>query len=153
MLILLVVATALSAAPGSLVGRASVIDGDTLEIAEQRVRLWGVDAPEARQPCRQGGRPYRCGQVAANALSDYVGQRTVSCRPVGRPDRYRRIVARCSVAGSDLGAWMVRQGWALDYSRYSGRAYEVDQDHAQSGRKGLWAGDFQAPWEWRRSRS
>ena len=152
MLLLLSVAAVLSGGAEPMTGRASVIYGDTLEIHGQRIRLWGVDAPEARQPCRRGGQTYRCGQSAANALSDYVGQRTVICSPVGRPDRYRRIVARCSVAGSDLGGWMVRQGWALDYPRYSGKTYEVVQVEAKNGRKGLWAGEFQAPWEWRRSR-
>lgn len=152
MLLALSMAAVLSGAAEPLAGRASVVDGDTLEIRGQRIRLWGVDAPEARQPCRRDGQPYRCGQSAANALSNHLAQRTVICSPVGRPDRYRRIVARCSVAGSDLGRWMVRQGWAFDYPRYSGKAYEAVQAEAKDGRKGVWAGEFQAPWDWRRSR-
>ena len=75
-----------------LTGRASIIDGDTIEIHGQRVRLFGIDAPESRQTCEVGGQTYRCGQQAALALADYVGQRTVACEQHD-VDRYGRIVA------------------------------------------------------------
>lgn len=142
----LILALALS---DPLAGRATVIDGDTLEIRDQRIRLWGVDAPEGRQTCTRGGQSYRCGQEAANALDGWISGRTVRCEAVGRPDRYRRIVARCQVAGQDMGGWMVRQGWALDFPRYSRGTYAGDQASAQAGHRGVWAGEFQEPWEWR----
>lgn len=138
--------------PPAIVGRASVIDGDTLEIRGQRIRLWGIDAPEGRQTCERDGESYRCGTVAANALSYWIGERSVTCNPVGRPDRYRRIVARCTVQGQDIGGWLVRRGWALDYPRYSGRSYAADENAARMGKAGVWAGEFQRPWEWRQSR-
>lgn len=144
---LLVLAALLLSDP--IVGRATVIDGDTLEIRGQRIRLWGVDAPEGRQTCTRAGQSYRCGQEAANALDAWINGRTVSCEAVGRPDRYRRIVARCRVAGQDMGGWMVRQGWALDYPRYSRGAYAGEQSSASAERRGVWSGEFQAPWEWR----
>lgn len=135
--------------PPAIVGRASIVDGDTLEIRGQRIRLWGADAPESRQTCERGGATYRCGADAANALSRWVGQRTVTCFPQGRPDRYRRIVARCRVGGVDMGSWLIRRGHALDFQRYSGRAYATDEAAARSARAGMWAGEFQPPWEWR----
>jgi endonuclease YncB( thermonuclease family) len=135
--------------PPAIVGRASVIDGDTLEIRGQRVRVWGVDAPESRQTCERAGQTYRCGTDAANALSNWTGQRTVSCQPVGRPDRYQRIVARCSIGGEDMGAWLVSRGLALDFPRYSRRAYAAHEAQASADRAGVWAGDFQKPWDWR----
>lgn len=135
--------------PPPIIGRASIIDGDTLEIHGQRIRLWGVDAPESRQTCARGGETYRCGQEAANALTNWVGQRAVTCTPQGRPDRYRRIVARCSVQGVDLAGYLVERGQALDYPRYSGGAYARQQADAQRARRGVWAGEFQRPWEWR----
>lgn len=128
-------------------GRASVIDGDTLEIHGQRIRLFGIDAPESRQLCEADGREYRCGQQAALALADFVGQRTVRCEQRDT-DRYGRVVAVCRVAGEDLSAWLVQKGWALAYRKYS--LDYVDQEAAaRTARAGIWRGSFVEPWIWR----
>ncbi len=87
-------------------GTASVIDGDTIEVHGQRIRLHGIDAPESRQFCRRDSKPWQCGKDAANALADKIARRPVTCEDLGR-DRYTRIIARCTVAGEDLGEWMV----------------------------------------------
>jgi endonuclease YncB( thermonuclease family) len=136
--------------PNDVVGRASVIDGDTLEIHGQRIRLWGVDAPESAQQCHIDRQPWRCGQQAALSLSDHIGQQTVTCVERDR-DRYGRIVAKCSVAAQDVGEWLVSNGWALDYSNYSGGHYSSHQASAASARLGIWRGQFDKPWEWRRT--
>src|ERR1700687_3093399 len=102
-----------------LIGRASVIDGDTLEIHGSRIRLWGVDAPESSQLCRgEDSLQYRCGSKAANDLDAFIAGRPVNCLPISL-DRYRRTVATCSVGGTDLGDWLVRNGFALDWPQYS----------------------------------
>ena len=133
-----------------LIGRASVIDGDTIEIHGQRIRLEGIDAPESRQTCRDrsSGDEIRCGQKAALWLSEMIGPQTVSCVEAGR-DRYARMLAHCEVAGHDIGAAMVEAGWALSYVRYS-REYEAQEATARDAGKGIWQWDFTAPWEWRR---
>jgi len=136
-------------ADASISGRASVIDGDTIEIHGERVRLWGIDAPEGGQRCSQGGQPWRCGTDAANALDSFLADRPVTCTALDR-DRYRRIVAICKVSGEDLGAWLVRNGWALDYARYSGGSYSTQQNRAEADQRGIWQGEFEAPWDWRR---
>jgi endonuclease YncB( thermonuclease family) len=131
-----------------ITGRASIIDGDTLDVGGQRIRLHGIDAPESRQTCRDAtGRDYRCGQRATLALSDKVGGQLVSCerRDV---DRYNRIVAVCRLAGEDLNAWLVSEGWAVAYRRYSGDYIGAEQA-AKSTNRGLWAGTFTPPDEWR----
>ncbi|MDX5357245.1 MAG: thermonuclease family protein, partial [Rhodobacterales bacterium] len=110
-----------------------------------------IDAPEARQTCTREGAPRRCGQAAAVALSDRIGRRPVRCEQTDI-DRYRRIVARCSVGGVDLGGWLVGQGLAVAYRRY-GRDYVAAEAEARESRRGLWAGDFVMPWDWRASRS
>ena len=105
--------------PGPIIGRASVIDGDTIEIRGQRIRLFGIDAPESRQTCTDPkGVSYRCGQRAAQALDYRISDSPVTCEPKDR-DRYGRIVAVCRAYGEDLSAWMTGLGWALAFRRYS----------------------------------
>lgn len=148
---MLFLASALLAGPAvaDVTGRASVIDGDTLEIRGERVRLWGVDAPESRQTCRDAaGRDYRCGQIAANALSQWIGHRSVVCRERER-DRYGRAVSSCTVGGRDVAGWLALNGHAIDYGRYSGGRYAGAEAKARAGKLGMWAGSFQKPWEWR----
>ena len=132
----------------TLSGRARVVDGDTIEVGRVRIRLHGVDAPESRQSCVAQGRRWACGERATQALAGRIGGRTISCEERDR-DRYGRIVAVCRNAGKDVNAWMVSQGWALAYRRYS-RDYVGEEASARDARLGMWRGDFVAPWDWRR---
>lgn len=101
------VSSAAAAEPRRIVGVASVIDGDTIEIHGERIRLFGVDAPESRQECRRtDGLRWRCGQQAALALQDHTGRRTVTCVQ-DDVDRYGRSVCHCDVSGEDIGGWLV----------------------------------------------
>ena len=104
-----------SALTQAVTGRASVIDGDTINVQGQRIRLHGIDAPESGQRCRRalGLVEYRCGKEAAFTLADRIGARNVSCK-VRDVDRYKRLVAVCRDDDEDLNRWMVRQGWALE---------------------------------------
>lgn len=131
-----------------LTGTASVIDGDTIEIHGQRIRLLAIDAPESRQVCQLNGKPWRCGQAAALALSDKIGRRSVRCDPQYR-DRYKRVVAVCYSGGEDLAAWLVGQGMAVAYPRY-GKQYVPAEAAARRAGRGVWAGQFVMPWEWRK---
>ncbi len=148
----LTIALCLLATPAlaDVAGTASVIDGDTIEVHGQRIRLHGIDAPESRQLCRLDGKPWQCGKDATNALADMIDRRPVTCEDLGR-DRYKRIIGRCIVAGEDMGAWMVSQGLALAYRRYS-LDYVDEEADAKAARRGIWAGEFVKPWEWRRGK-
>ena len=131
-----------------LSGRARVVDGDTIEVGGARVRLHGVDAPESGQSCLARGTRWPCGQHATRALAGHIGGRPVTCEERDR-DRYGRVVAVCRHAGRDVNAWLVAQGWALAYRRYS-RAYVDEEAAARAARRGVWRGKFVAPWDWRR---
>jgi len=135
-----------------LTGVASVIDGDTLEIREQSTRLHGIDAPESRQLCATAeGQRWRCGQQAALSLVDRIvhGQVSWTVRDI---DRYGRFIAVCHQHGTDLNGWLVREGWAVAYRRYS-RDYIRDETEANSARRNIWSGRFDMPWDWRRAQS
>ena len=137
------------ASANDLVGQASVVDGDTLEIHGTRIRLWGVDAPESRQLCRGAdSNLYRCGAKAANDLDFFIARRPVNCTPVAE-DQYGRTVATCSVGGADIGEWLVRNGLALDWPQYSKGKYASAQREADRSGRGMWAGSYVEPWLFR----
>ena|ERR1700730_7657923 len=132
-----------------LIGQASIVDGDTLEIHGTRIRLWGIDAPESSQLCRgEDSLQYRCGAKAANDLDALIAKRPVNCIPISR-DQYGRTVATCSVDGVDLGEWLVRSGLAFDWPQYSKRKYDAAQRDAEHAGRGIWAGSYVEPWLYR----
>ena len=154
---LLVVACAVSCAWPSasagqvLKGKASVVDGDTIEIHGESIRFNGVDAPELAQVCLNGkGKKYRCGAKSADALTSYLSKSSpTACEFVER-DRYGRFVGNCFRAdGASVQEWLVASGHALDWPRYSNGAYSDRQEEARAAKRGLWSGTFETPWDWR----
>ncbi len=148
--------SAIAASPSStvspnLAGPARVIDGDTLEIDGERIRLHGVDAFERNQTCGAGASTWYCGLAGTDALTRRLDGRTVSCEPLNT-DRYGRTVARCRTGGEDIGAWMVERGMALAYRQYS-LDYVEAEDRARAARLGVWRDTaFTAPQDWRAAR-
>lgn len=140
------------AAAGDFTGRGRVVDGDTIDVAgaPARIRLDGIDAPEGNQTCRDAaGVRYLCGPKAAEALSQLIGRSgRVSCTQTGA-DRHQRIVGTCKTGTVDLQLELVRQGWAVDFSRYSKGKYAAVEKEARDAKRGLWAGTFDMPWDWR----
>ena len=149
LILMLLSSPAMAAEP--IVGHASVTDGDTVVIRGTHIRLHGIDAPEGAQLCQDAaGRSYRCGQAAALALADRIGEANISCEPRDT-DRYGRTVAVCRKGEEDLNAWMVSQGYATAYQRYS-RDYVGAETTARALKRGLWAGTFDPPSDWRRAK-
>ncbi len=125
-------------------GVVRVIDGDTFDVGAVRVRLHGVDAPEAGQPCTNGdGVQWDCGAWVTDQVRARLGGRRVSCEKVTE-DRYGRTVARCALAGQDVGRMLVSEGLALAYRRYS-MDYDLDEKRAVIAGRGLHAHRFDRP--------
>jgi endonuclease YncB( thermonuclease family) len=130
----------------SLSGRAHAIDGDTLRIGETRIRLTGLDAVERDQSCtRADGTAWACGRDAGAYLGTLVDHATITCVTSGR-DLYRRVLARCTAGGNDLGEQMVRAGWAVAELDYA-----LPLADARLHARGIWSGQFDDPAQWRRS--
>jgi endonuclease YncB( thermonuclease family) len=147
---LILALTATAAHAETIAGRASVIDGDTIEIHGERIRILDIDAPESGQPCiRPDGSEWRCGQQAALVLSDWIGARPVSCETDKR-DRYKRWLARCQVGGEDIALWLAANGWAVPYRDCRCETIRSAVNRAKAQQLGIWSGDVMAPWQWRK---
>lgn len=132
-----------AAPPPGITGKARIIDGDTIEIAGNTIHLFGIDAPEAEQTCMADGSTYRCGWEATNALAYETANQWLRCEPKGKTSD-GLMVAICHVGPHDLGARMVRAGWALA-DRTQSEAYVDAEAKAMDDHLGLWAGEFIAP--------
>jgi len=130
-------------AGAEIVGKARVIDGSTLEIGREIVRLHGIDAPTEAQSCTRDGKLWPCGREASLALAFQVGDHWLTCEERGR-DGGKVILAVCRVGGKDLGQLMVAQGWALADRRVE-QDYAAAEDGARAARVGTWRGDLVEP--------
>jgi endonuclease YncB( thermonuclease family) len=131
-----------------LSGVPRIVDGDTLSIGTTKVRLEGIDAPETDQVCLNSkGDRWACGIDARDQLAAHIAAREINCISHGT-DAYRRTLATCYLAGEDLNGWLVQQGWAIAYVKYSS-AYRQVEESARTNQRGLWQGAFIAPWDWR----
>lgn len=135
------------AALADVTGKPRVIDGDTIEIGGERIRLYGIDAPEANQTCRADGKEWACGQEAIFALAFEMAEHWITCTGDAR-DAYGQLIAVCTVGPYDLNARIVRGGWALALRQHS-MDYVDEENEAKMARRGVWQGEFVPPWEWR----
>lgn len=135
--------------PQTVTGKPFVVDGDSLEIGQTRIRLFGIDAPEGPQKCTtENGERWSCGRQSTIALRRLIGDNPVTCDRMAT-DSYDRMVARCRVNDRELNRWMVANGQALAYRKFTSD-YNGDEQAAKADKRGLWRGDFTPPWKWRR---
>ena len=141
-------------------GIPKIVDGDTVHIKENKFRLEGIDAPEMRQQCKKESlkisfiigftfyKDYNCGKVSKEKLKSKI--RGSEIKWIFRTeDRYKRYIATCYKEKTNLNQWMVRNGYAIAYRRYS-KKYIPDEDFAKENKLGLWQGKFMNPEKWRK---
>lgn len=132
-----------------ITGPATVIEGDLFEINGRRIRLYGIDAPEADQIClSKKGEKYPCGDHAMRHVTVMVGRMPLTCKGETE-DEHGNLIAVCQMRFLDINEYIVIEGWALAY-REHGEEYVRAETAARARRSGLWRGStFVMPWEWR----
>ena len=130
-------------------GTAHVVDGDTIHIEKNKIRLFGIDAPEINQTCTIKDKIWQCGLESSLALKKLVLNNNISC-VVSDIDKYKRYVAECFANNQNINKLMVRSGWAIAY-RYYSLDFAEDEKLAEKDKIGLWQGQFQEPYLFRKS--
>ena len=141
-----------------ILGKAKVIDGDTLKINQEKIRLYGIDAPEKKQICKKiylsflifnFQKNYKCGEKSTLALSKKLKKEKIKCILRDNKDRYKRNIGTCYIKKQDINAWLVKSGHALAYRKYSTK-YVPEEEYAKENKLGIWRGTFMSPEKWRR---
>ena len=130
-------------------GKAKVIDGDTIHIGNNKIRLHGIDAPEQKQTCSFEGNEWNCGQDATFFLSNLINKKSVSCR-VNDIDQYKRLVAVCFIDNININQIMIISGWAIAY-RYYSKDFIKEEKIAKKNKMGIWRGTFEEPYIYRKN--
>ena len=125
----------------------TVIDGDTIRLGDVKIRFSGIDAPEINQTCVASEGKVACGKISRDLLIEKVTNNKISCTDEGK-DFYGRVLGECFVNGESLSSYLVREGFAFAYRKYSNK-YIEDEDYAKFNELGMWSMEFQYPWDYR----
>ena len=126
-----------------------VIDGDTIILNDEKIRFSGIDTPELNQVCKNGDQKIFCGISVRKILIKKIGNKTPVCIREGK-DIYKRILAECFIDGESLSSFLVKNGYAFAYRKYSKKFIE-EEEFARTNKLGLWSMKFQYPWDFRKS--
>ena len=127
-----------------------ITDGDTIKINGEKIRFSGIDTPELKQTCIKQGARKPCGLTAKKILIDKIAENKIVCIREGK-DQYRRTLAECFVNNESLSKYLVKNGYAFAYRKYSKKFVE-EENYAKENKLGLWSMDFQYPWDYRRNK-
>ena len=127
----------------------TVVDGDTIKLGDVKIRFSGIDAPEINQICVASEGKVACGKISRDILITKVTNKKISCTDEGK-DFYGRVLGECFVNGESLSRYLVREGFAFAYRKYSDK-FISDEEYAKSNRLGMWSMKFQYPWDYRKS--
>ena len=132
----------------TIYGKAKIIDGDTIHIGNNKIRLHAIDAPETKQRCTKNGKKWNCGLESTRFLKNLIGNDEIECKTKGQ-DRYKRYIGVCYKDKIDLNSKMVINGWAIAY-RYYSTDYVTEEEIAKSKKIGIWYGEFEDPYLFRK---
>ena len=132
----------------TILGKAKVIDGDTIHIKKNKIRLHAIDAPETNQTCNKNNKVWNCGVESTKFLMELIGKNKIECITSGK-DRYSRFIGICYKENLDLNSEMVLNGWAIAY-RYYSLDYVEEEEEAKKQKKGIWSGEFEEPYLFRK---
>ena len=132
----------------TIIGNARIIDGDTIHINSNKIRLHGIDAPEIKQTCKIDSETWYCGEQSTKELKKLINNEEVECI-TNDIDIYKRYVAICSVNQININQWMVKRGWAIAY-RYYSTDYIIEEKYARDNKLGIWKSEFLKPYAYRR---
>ena len=125
-----------------------IIDGDTINLNNEKIRFTGIDTPELKQTCNKNNEIIYCGIQARQLLINKIGKNKVNCVKEGK-DQYKRTLAECFVNDLSLSRFLVREGYAFAYRKYSKKFIE-DENFAKNNNMGMWSMKFEYPWDWRK---
>jgi len=125
-----------------------IIDGDTIHLNNEKIRFTGIDTPELKQTCNKDNKAIPCGIEARQLLIDKIGKNNITCIREGK-DQYKRTLAECFVNDLSLSRFLVREGYAFAYRKYSKKFIE-DENFAKNNNMGMWSMKFEYPWDWRK---
>ena len=125
-----------------------IIDGDTIHLNGEKIRFTGIDTPELKQTCTKNNEVIYCGIKARKLLVEKIGKNKVQCVREGK-DQYKRTLAECFVNKVSLSSYLVRNGYAFAYRKYS-KKFISDEDFARTNNRGMWSMNFEYPWDYRK---
>ena len=131
-----------------------VVDGDTIHLDGKKIRFGGIDAPESnyrgkKQTCIEDNKEVFCGQISKNKLIEKIGSNSLNCKIEKNKDKYKRLIGECFIKYESLSVFMVRNGYAFDWPRYSKGKFAKYQEHAKINKSGFWNMKFEYPWKWK----
>ena len=126
-----------------------VIDGDTIYLNGEKIRFSGIDTPEIKQTCAKNNEIIKCGILARELLIKIIANNKINCIREGK-DQYKRTLAECFVNDLSLSSYLVKNGYAFAYRKYS-KKFIADEDFARLNKLGMWSMKFEYPWDWRKN--
>ena len=119
-------------------GKATIIDGDTIKINDEKIRFAGIDTPEKNKIGHE---------FSKKKLKEKIGNNIIICIREPKLDPWGRTIAECFIGSESISSFMVRNGYACDYVKYSKKKYAKEQEHAKSKKLGIWKMNFDISWE------